>query len=264
MTDTAQIEAVDLGRDFGDHVVVDRLDLCVDSGEIYGFLGPNGAGKTTTIRMLAGLLVPSRGSVVIGGETAREPAAQRRVQSRIGFVPDTPPLYDHLTPRQYAAFCCSLYGIDPESRRSVIERGLEALDLTARADDLCKTFSHGMRKKVHLVAMLSLETPVLLLDEPTTGLDPQSHHRLKELLRERRAAGTAIFLSTHILETASDLCDRLGILARGRLKSEGTLDEIRARSKHDSLEEIFLELVDGRDDDDVADNVHDDIAGATS
>ena len=234
------IETRGLGRDFERKPAVDGLDLRIARGEVYGFLGPNGAGKTTTIRMLNGLLRPTRGEIRIEGRSFQD--AAREIRSRTGLVPDTPPLYEFLTGDQYIGFVASLYGVDADQRDADAERWLRFFELEDRADDLCKNYSHGMRKKLHIAAVLCTRPAVLFLDEPTTGLDPRSARRLKDLVLELRSGGTTVFLSTHILDTAEELCDRIGILAGGRLRGEGTMAELRSRRDDASLEEIFLEL----------------------
>jgi ABC-2 type transport system ATP-binding protein len=234
------IRARGLTRDFGRLRAVDGLELAVRPGELYGFLGPNGAGKTTTIRMLNGLLRPSAGELrVLGHDLAREADAVRRVTA---LVPDTPPLYDELTGWQYVAFVGSLYGDGDDEREAEARRLFELFELTAAQDALCKGYSHGMRKKLHVAAMLVTRPKVLFLDEPTTGLDPRAARRLKDLLLEQRAQGVTVFLSTHLLELAQELCDRVGILSRGRLLAEGSVEELLASQGERHLEEVFLRL----------------------
>ncbi|MGE3172365.1 MAG: ABC transporter ATP-binding protein [Planctomycetota bacterium] len=234
------IEVHGLSRRFGAHEAVRDLDLRVLAGEVYGFLGPNGAGKTTTIRMLCGLLRPSAGSIRIGGvDLAADPMA---VRAQIGFVPDTPPLYDYLTAVEYVGFVASLYGVPVAVRDRRCARYLEVFGLADRRDELCKGFSHGMRKKLHLAAVLTLEPRVLILDEPTNGLDPRSARVLKDVLRGERDRGASVFLSTHVLGVAEEVCDRVGILSGGRMLAEGSLAELRAGDASRSLEQVFLEL----------------------
>jgi ABC-2 type transport system ATP-binding protein len=242
----AMIVTRGLTRSFGKTEAVNGLDLDVRAGEIYGFLGPNGAGKTTTIRMLAGLLRPSAGTLHIGGLDPR--VDPRGVRALSGLVPDTPPLYEYLSGREYIGFVASLYGLSATDRDARGERFLEVFDLAGRADELCKGYSHGMRKKLHMAAILTTRPRVLLLDEPTSGLDPASARRLKDVLVEARSQGTAVFLSTHLLPTAEELCDRVGILVQGRLRAEGTMEELRGRGGDGSLEEIFLRLTRDTDD----------------
>jgi ABC-2 type transport system ATP-binding protein len=238
MTNTPTIETRGLGREFAGHWAVRDLDLVVPPGEIYGFLGPNGAGKTTTLRLLTGILQPSAGTVRICGFThGRESLQLKRC---LGFVPDTPPLYDYLTGRQYVALVASLWQVPRTERDDRSERLFALLDLAGATDELCKGYSHGMRKKVHLAAVLTTAPRVLLLDEPSSGLDPLSVRRLKDLLLEEASRGTTVLLSTHGLELAEQICHRIGILAHGRLAAEGTVAELRARHGGRSLEDVFL------------------------
>ena len=239
------IETRGLWRSFGDRHAVQGLDLTIRAGEIYGFLGPNGAGKTTTIRMLAGLLRPSRGELRIAGlRYADDAESLRRL---VGVLPDTPPLYDYLTGRQYIAFVAGLWGVPRRQRDDDSARLLTALELDERADDLCKGYSYGMRKKIHLAAVLVTRPQVLLLDEATTGLDPRSARTLKDLVLAQRAQGTTVLLSTHVLEVAEELSDRIGILSNGRLRAVGTLATLRAQLGESTLEHLFLQLTENED-----------------
>ncbi len=240
MTDDApvMIETRQLGREFAGKWAVQKLDLTIRRGEIYGFLGQNGAGKTTTLRMLTGLLRPSAGSMGIAG---LDPVADsRRCKQLLGFVPDTPPLYDYLTGRQYTALVASLWHVERAARDARSEILFDLLGLREVADDLCKSYSHGMRKKIHLAAVLTTGPQVLLLDEPTTGLDPLSTRRLKDLLLEEARRGTTVMLSTHVLDLAEQICDRVGILASGTLRAEGSVAELRKQHGERSLEDVFL------------------------
>ena len=238
----AMIETAALGRRYGGKWALQELDLSVRKGELYGFLGQNGAGKTTTLRLLAGLLRPTTGSVRIAGLAHDRDG--RELKRRLGFVPDTPPLYDYLTGRQYVALVASLWKVERKLRDERAERLFDLLHLTENADDLCKGYSHGMRKKAHIAAVLTTAPDVLLLDEPTTGLDPVSARRLKDLLKAEVARGTTVMFSTHVLEAAEQICDRVGILAAGRLRAEGTVKELRERHDAASLEDVFLRLND--------------------
>jgi ABC-2 type transport system ATP-binding protein len=234
------IETRGLTRTFGGTDAVRDLDLHVRAGELFGFLGPNGAGKTTTIRMLCGLLRPSRGSIRIGGVDLRaDAAAARRL---IGYAPDVAPLYEYLTVVEYIGFVTSLYGLAARERDARTAVQIERLGLAERADDLCKSLSHGMRKKVHLAAMFTVAPRILILDEPTSGLDPRSARVLKDVLADARDAGTTVFLSTHVLDVAEEICDRVGILHRGRMLACGSLAELRAQDASRSLEDVFLQL----------------------
>ena len=237
MTEPA-IRTTGLGRSFPGTWAVQELDLAVMPGEIYGFLGQNGAGKTTTLRLLTGILRPTAGTLrILGMDHASH---GRALKQQLGFVPDTPPLYDYLTGRQYVALVASLWQVPRRTRDERCERLLDALGLAEHADELCKGYSHGTRKKIHLTAVLATQPRVLLLDEPTSGLDPLSTRRLKDLLLAEAARGTTVFLSTHGLELAEQICHRVGILARGRLRAEGTAAELRRQHGDCTLEDVFL------------------------
>ncbi|MFY9343769.1 MAG: ABC transporter ATP-binding protein [Planctomycetota bacterium] len=237
MTEPA-IATARLGREFAGKWAVRDLDLTVQPGEIYGFLGPNGAGKTTTLRMLTGLLRPSAGTLRVAGFD--HATSSRALKQCLGFVPDTPPLYDYLTGRQYVALVASLWHVGRKDRDERSERLFALLGLDEHADALCKGYSHGTRKKIHLAAVLATAPRVLLLDEPTSGLDPLSNRRLKDLLLDESKHGTTILLSTHGLELAEQVCHRIGILAHGRLRAEGTAAELRRQHGEATLEDVFL------------------------
>jgi ABC-2 type transport system ATP-binding protein len=234
----ASIVAAGLGRAFDGRWAVRDLDLAVAPGEIYGFLGQNGAGKTTTLRMFAGLLRPSAGELRIAG--LGHASAGRALRRRIGFLPDTPPLHDYLTGRQHLALVASLWGVPRRERDARGERLFDALGITGAADELCKAASHGTRKKIHLAAVLATAPSVLLLDEPTSGLDPLAVRQLKDLLLEQARGGATVFLSTHGLELAEQVCHRIGILAGGQLRAEGAAAALRAQHGDVSLEDVFL------------------------
>ncbi|HEU4418177.1 MAG TPA: ABC transporter ATP-binding protein, partial [Planctomycetota bacterium] len=227
-----------LGREFAGKWAVRGLDLAIRRGELYGFLGQNGAGKTTTLRMLTGLLRPSAGALRIAGLDPRRDG--RAIKQLLAFVPDTPPLYDYLTGRQYVALVASLWRVDRKARDERSERLFPLLGLQESADELCKGYSHGTRKKLHIAAVLTTAPQVLLLDEPSSGLDPLSTRRLKDLLLEEVARGTTVMLSTHVLEIAEQICHRVGILANGSLRAEGTVPELRLRHGNRSFEDVFL------------------------
>ncbi len=234
------IETQGLSRRFGELIAVDGLDLSIAAGELYGFLGPNGAGKTTTMRMLAGLLKPSEGTIRLAGI---DPVADaREARAATGFVPDTPPLYDHLTGRQHVGLVASLFGVRAADRDARSDELLAAFGLAGRADELIKGYSHGMRKKLHLAAVLVTRPEILLLDEPTTGLDPRSARTLKDLLQRFCDDGGTVMLSTHLLDTAERLCHRVGILDRGELRAEGDVAELLGAGAHGTLEDVFLRL----------------------
>ena len=243
-----------LVRRYGRFTAVDGLDLEVLPGEILGFLGPNGAGKTTTLRACAGLLRPDAGSVEVAGRSlAREPLAAK---ARLGFVPDRPFLYERLTALEFLDFVGALYDVPATETAARGRELLERLDLGDAAADLIETYSHGMRQKISVTAALLHDPPLVLLDEPLQGLDPRGARALKDLLRERAARGLGVLVSTHLLEVAERLCDRVVILHHGRKVAEGSLDELRGatasaaapRDGPATLEDVFLALTAEADD----------------
>ena len=243
-TPSALIEAIHLGKKFGEKVAVDDANFQVHSGEIFGFLGPNGAGKTTTLKMLVGLLKPSTGTAHVAGFDIQTQPLQAKAAS--GYVPDEPNLYAKLSGRELLHFVGDLYQQETTmvARRS--DELLRLFDLSAAADDMIDSYSHGMQQKISLAAALLHDPKVLILDEPTVGLDPKSARLIKDILRQIAERGAAIMLSTHILEIAERMCDRIGIINRGKLIAIGTLNELRTLGKGEtSLEDIFLELTGG-------------------
>jgi len=219
---------------------VDNLNMHVNHGEIFGFLGPNGAGKTTTIKMMIGLLNPDSGSIIINGhDIQREPLEVKR---NIGYVPDNPDVYDRLTGIEYLNFMADVYGVPADLRKERIKYFLDIFELNDAATDLIKSYSHGMKQKIVLTGALIHDPAVWILDEPMVGLDPKSSHLLKELMRKHCEKGNTVFFSTHILEVAEKLCDRIGIIHKGKLIAVGTMDELRQGDNAGSLENIFLEL----------------------
>jgi ABC-2 type transport system ATP-binding protein len=245
------IETEHLVKKFGDKAAVDDVSFQVNAGEIFGFLGPNGAGKTTTIKILVGLLRPSAGVVKVGGfDVVGQPL---QAKAACGYVPDEPNLYGKLTGRELLRFVGDLYGLDGNqmSRRS--EELLRLFELTDAADETTDSYSHGMKQKTSLAAALVHDPRVLILDEPTVGLDPKSARLIKDILRQMADRGSAVLLSTHILEIAQNMCDRIGIINKGKLIAVGTMDELRHLGQGESsLEEIFLGLTGGAEDAEIA------------
>jgi len=235
------IEATNLRKEYGSKVAVAGVTLRVKSGEMFGFLGPNGAGKTTTIKMMTGVLRPSNGTVLINGiDIHLEPAKAKR---SISFVPDTPYTYDKLTAWEHLLFMGQLYGLSRKQAACRAEEELARWELSGQAHVLTANFSHGMRQKLAISAALLHRPAVLFLDEPTVGLDPRAARQLKDLLRELTDSGTTVFLSTHILEIAERVCDRVGIINDGQLVAVGSLSELQATSATaGTLEDIFLKL----------------------
>ena len=224
---------------------VDGLDLRVFAGEFYTLLGPNGAGKTTTLRMTTGLLKPDRGAIAVFGiDALADPIAARRITA---WVSDEPMIYDKLTPLEYLDFIAGLWGVDG-ARSAARARGLlAALDLEPHADERCERLSKGMRQKVALAGALVHDPLLIILDEPFTGLDAGSARLIKDMLRARVQDGCSVVMTTHILDVAERMADRIGVMAEGRLIAEGTLDELRRLegSGHATLEDTFLALVAG-------------------
>lgn len=226
-----------------DRPAVDNLDLTVRTGEFYCLLGPNGAGKTTTLRMVAGLLKPDAGSISICGiDALNDPVAAKQV---VSWVSDEPMIYDKLTPFEYLEFVAGLWGIDPKVAQARAEELIGWLSLGPHAHERCEGFSKGMRQKVALAGALVHDPRIIILDEPLTGLDAGSARQVKNVLRERVANGGTVIMTTHILEVAERMADRIGVIAGGRLIAQGTLDELRLKAgKGDtSLEDTFLTLV---------------------
>jgi ABC-2 type transport system ATP-binding protein len=233
-----------LRKSFGDFEVLRGIDLEVEPGELFGFLGPNGAGKTTTIRVLAGLLLPSAGTVQIAGHDVVKSA--REVKRRVGYVPDRAFLYPKLTAREFLEFVGHLYERDPEDVARVSAPLLERFDLSEWTDELIESYSHGMRQKLALTAAMIHEPEILVIDEPMVGLDPRSARVMKTLLADLVAGGRTVFLSTHTLEIAEQLCSRVAIVQKGLVVALGTLEELRIQAMtQGSLEAVFLRLTEG-------------------
>lgn len=233
-----RIEGVE--KRYGSFVALQPLDLHVRAGEVFGFLGPNGAGKTTTIRMLAGVLTPTAGRIVIDGiDLAREPVEARR---RVGYIPDRPYLYDKLTAREFLQFVGRIYGMDARRAAGRAEALLGENQLLDRADELIEAWSHGMKQRLVLSSALLHEPRALIVDEPMVGLDPHGARRIKNLFRGLADRGNAVFLSTHSLDVAQEVCDRVGILYKGRLVALGTMAEMLAGEGAENLEEVFLRI----------------------
>jgi ABC-2 type transport system ATP-binding protein len=236
---TPLIEVDRISKRFGSTTAVNAISFSVFPGEIFGFLGPNGAGKTTTIKMLTGLVRPTSGRAKLAGfDIVRQPLQAKRV---FGYVPDEPHVYAKLTAREFLDFVGDVYGISPVKKARRISELLALFDLSHDADGLLGSFSHGMKQKVMLCSALLHEPKIYFLDEPTVGLDPRSAKLLKNILRSIAMSDGSIFMSTHIMEIAQALCDRIAIIDRGNIVAIGTVDELRGRG-HDSLEDVFLGL----------------------
>jgi ABC-2 type transport system ATP-binding protein len=231
-----------LSKRYGNKVAVDDLSLHIEAGEVFAFLGPNGAGKTTTIKLMCGLLFPTTGTVRIGGYDLKDQG--REARQLISYVPDQPFVYDKLTGREFLQFIGDMYGLAPEHCRARVRAMIDTFRLADFVDDLTQNYSHGMRQRTVFAAALLHEPRVLIVDEPTVGLDPPSVRLLKGLLRREAERGATVFLSTHSLDVAEQLAHRIGIVDQGRLIGCGTLDGLRKQAAVDgSLEDVFMTLV---------------------
>jgi len=235
------IEALNLTRSFGNLIAVDQLNLNISSGEIYGFLGPNGAGKTTTIKMLTGVIAPSSGKIRIAGLDIERNKLE--IKGLISVVPDEPKTYDNLKGVEFVRFMIDIYRLPPKETMSKLKDIADAFKI----DYLGKyigDYSHGMKQKLMVAIALMREPSVIFLDEPTVGLDASSAGKLKAWLRNMADKGTTVFMTTHVLEVAEKMCDRIGIIDRGRLIAEGTLSALREDfgSVESTLEELFLDI----------------------
>ena len=242
------IETKSLTKKYGDLVAVDDLDLRVEAGELFVFLGPNGAGKTTTIKILTGLLQPTSGIASVAGiDVVKSPIEVKKI---MGYLPEDLFLYDKLTGREFLQFVADMHGV--QNKQDKIEKFMELFELSAAANELIEGYSLGMKKKIAIGAALIHDPKVLFLDEPTGGLDPRSARMMKDLLQNMRSRGTTVFMTTHILEVAEKMCDRVGIINNGKLIKVGTIDELRSGTRETaagSLEDIFLELTGGTQED---------------
>ncbi len=229
-----------LTKSYGGGVkAVDDLSLSVMPGDIYGFIGHNGAGKTTTLRAVAGILSFDSGTIRVDGVSiAEEPIACKRVMA---YIPDNPDLYEHLTGIQYLNFVADIYGVSAAERDERIKRYADAFEMTPRLNDLIGSCSHGMKQKIAVISALIHNPKLMLLDEPFVGLDPKAAHTLKSIMAQICAEGGAIFFSTHVLEVAEKLCNKIAIIKDGRLIAAGDMDQVKG---DESLETLFLELTD--------------------
>jgi ABC-2 type transport system ATP-binding protein len=236
------IELSNITKRYGTLAAVDSLNLEVPRGEVFGFLGPNGAGKTTTIRMMMGILKPTSGRVFLGGhDVEQEP---ERAKALAGFIPDRPFIYEKLTGREFLKFVGRLHHVEPERLQRRGAELLEHLELTRWQDELVESYSHGMKQRLVVCGALIHEPPILVVDEPMVGMDPKGSRTLKDLFRSLAERGTTVFLSTHSISVAEEVCHRIGIIQRGRLIACGTMMDLhaQAKNKNGNLESVFLEL----------------------
>ena len=236
------IQLNNLVKTYGRITAVDHITLSISKGEIFGFIGPNGAGKTTTIQMIAGLIAPTAGTVFIHGiDMAKAPEAAKR---KIGLIPDRPYLYDKLTALEFLKFTADIYGVDPHCFENDAQLLLNQFSLKDRAHELIESFSHGMKQRLIMASALLHKPPILIVDEPMVGLDPKGIQMVKTLFKTLSQQGTTIFMSTHTLVLAEDICHRIGIINKGKLVSTGSIDELKEKAKivQGDLEKIFFEL----------------------
>ena len=240
------IKVTNLTKKYGDQIAVDNLNLEIRPGELFGFLGPNGAGKTTTIKMLTGILKPSAGTIIVAGKDIQKNPAEAK--KSVGYVPDDPYLYDRLTAREHIQFVGGLYGL---TKGEVEQRSASLFNIFGMngwADKRCEEFSHGMRQKLVFCSAMVHRPSVLVVDEPMVGLDPQSSRLVKDLMKQYADQGNTVFVSTHVLSVAEELCDRIGIINKGRLIEIGTLAELRSKAagSNANLESVFLGLTEDK------------------
>lgn len=222
-------------------VAIDNVSFKVNSGEIFGFLGPNGAGKSTTIKSIVGIIKKSKGSITINNLSLENNPLEYKKQ--FSYVPDNPELFDKLSGNDYINFISDIYELDDNTRKERLEKYLEIFDIKDAMNQQISTYSHGMQQKLALIGALIHEPEVFILDEPMVGLDPKSSFNLKEHMRERANAGKTVFFSTHVMEVAENICDRIAIISNGKIVALGTMEELHERSHNEgSLESLFLEL----------------------
>ena len=228
-----------LTKCYGEKKAVDDLSLHIAPGTIYGFIGHNGAGKTTTLKSVVGILDFDEGEIRINGVSVKnDPIACKKV---LAYIPDNPDLYEYMTGIKYLNFIADIFGVSPEDRKARIEKYADLFELTKDLAQPISAYSHGMKQKLAIIAALLHEPKLILMDEPFVGLDPMASHQLKTQMKAFCAQGGAIFFSTHVLEVAEKLCDRVAILRKGQLVREGAMEQVRG---DDTLEEVFLELED--------------------
>jgi ABC-2 type transport system ATP-binding protein len=236
------IELIELTKRYNDFPAVNGLNLVIEKGEIFGFIGPNGAGKTTTINMMAGVLAPTSGTVMICGINIQN--HPKKAKSKIGYIPDRPYLYEKLTGIEFLKFIGDLYGVDEDTVLNRSREKLQLFSLSKWADDLIESYSHGMKQRLVMASALLHDPEVIIIDEPMVGLDPLVINMVKSLFQDLAKEGVTIFMSTHTLKVAEDICDRIGIIHKGALVATGTSEDLKRniKDKDADLEEIFIKL----------------------
>jgi ABC-2 type transport system ATP-binding protein len=241
------IEIINLTKRYGNITAVSNINLTISDGQFFGFLGPNGAGKTTTIKTLVGLLKPTSGTVKVEGfDVQKQPIQAKRV---VGFIPDKPFIYEKLTGKEFLQFSAGLYEVDQNEVDDRITQLLETFELTDWTNELVESYSHGMRQKLVMSAALIHQPKVIVVDEPMVGLDPKGARLVKKIFNDICKKGTTIFMSTHTLEIAEQMCNQIAIIQKGQIIAQGTIEELRqiAKTTMTSLEDIFLELTGGHE-----------------
>ncbi|TET47069.1 ABC transporter ATP-binding protein [candidate division TA06 bacterium] len=230
---------------YGEVTAVSNLTLHIEKGELFGFIGPNGAGKTTTTKLIVGLLRPTSGNILVDGTDVQQ--APEKAKSKIGYIPDSPYIYQSLTGREFLRFIGDLYGMKDSEIESKTGELFEYMEIGRWADSRVEEYSHGMRQKIVICSALIHDPAVILVDEPMVGLDPKSARKVKETFKNRVQNGTAVFVSTHSLSVAEEICTRVGVIDKGRLVAIGTMDDFRKASKSGakSLEDIYMEITEG-------------------
>jgi ABC-2 type transport system ATP-binding protein len=242
MSSTSAVNLQNVTKRYNEIVAVNNISLTINTGEIFALLGPNGSGKSTTLKMLMGLVTPTQGSVsVLGIDVQKDAVAIKR---QVGYVPESPNVYEFLTGIEYLDFIADIYGIPPAEKQQRINEYLKALQLEGREGDMINSYSDGMKKKISLISAFLHKPKLLILDEPLNALDPRSARIVKDYLQSLKAQGVTTILSTHVLEIAEAVCDRIGIMYQGNILALGTMSELRQMSKMESsdLEDIFLKL----------------------
>ena len=236
------LEIKNLTKKYGDKKAVDSITLEIKSGELCAFIGHNGAGKTTTLKACMGILGFDEGEILIDGVSVTENPLL--CKKKLAYIPDNPELYDYLSGIKYLNFIADVYGVGKEERQEKIRKYADRFELTEDLGEKIGSYSHGMKQKLAVISALIHSPSVILMDEPFVGLDPKASHTLKEIMREHCEAGGTIFFSTHVLDVAEKLCDKVAIIRKGKLVVSGSMEEVKGK---DSLEEVFLELEDGND-----------------